>query len=159
MHASRLFLFDTSPTGREHAKDCMAAATSVLEMVDEMARESSLFYSFWWTHYVTFCALVVTYAQLLRDGSNDELAERCYGHLALATRVNSPSRGYAIILEELRDTVMQGGSVGQTDGNLVSVWGNGTGVEGLDSLFALDTWQLMNWPALEESITNLTWPN
>lgn len=80
-----------------------------------------LFHALWWTHYVTFCALAVVYVwEILQSSppSNGEnrpkgpygadlarlidIAERCRGHLASSTPVNSPSRRYSIILEELR---------------------------------------------------------
>lgn len=96
----------------------MEAAKSVLETVDRLAKEGPIFHAFWWTHYVTFCALVVTYVweiQLRRTrrviGKQNraklmELAERCQTHLANATASNSPSRRYAVILEEFRAAAM-----------------------------------------------------
>lgn len=120
MHASRLFLLGSSTSSFSHAEDCISAARTVLETVDYMAREGPIFHAFWWTHYVTFCALVVIYVWeiqqrrtgrpfgLPRDVNGDhrarllELADRCQGHLAKATATNSPSRRYAVILEEFR---------------------------------------------------------
>lgn len=117
MHASRLFLLGSSSTTSGHAEDCISAAKDVLELVDYMAREGPIFHAFWWTHYVTFCALVVIYVweiQQRRKGTpirteKDhrtkllELAEKCHMHLARATATNSPSRRYAVILEEFRN--------------------------------------------------------
>lgn len=120
MHAGRLFLLGSSTSSFSHADDCIGAAKTVLETVDHMAREGPIFHAFWWTHYVTFCALVVIYVWeiqqrrtgrpfgLRHDTNGDhrarllELAERCQGHLAKATATNSPSRRYAVILEEFR---------------------------------------------------------
>lgn len=115
MHANRLFLLGNSSTTYEsQVNECMEAAKSVLETVDRLAKEGPIFHAFWWTHYVTFCALVVTYVweiQLRRTrrviGKQNraklmELAERCETHLANATASNSPSRRYAVILEEFR---------------------------------------------------------
>ncbi|KAI8933192.1 hypothetical protein NX059_009830 [Plenodomus lindquistii] len=96
----------------ESVNECIAAAQSVLEVVDRMAREGRLFHAFWWTHYVCFCALVVVYVWAIQESSNlttlDERssildkAEHCLHHLAQATASNSPSRRYSIILQELR---------------------------------------------------------
>lgn len=120
MHAGRLFLLGSPSSTSAHDDDTMAAARTVLETVDHMAREGTIFHAFWWTHYVTFCALVVVYVweiQQRRMGKpvggqqavkGDyrprllELAERCQMHLARATATNSPSRRYAVILEEFR---------------------------------------------------------
>jgi hypothetical protein len=113
MHATRPFLL-----GDENAEvsiECISAAKVSLELVDRMAGDSTLFHSFWWTHYVTFCALAVVYVwgiQLVRRparqtddefyGKLFDLAERCRAHLRQATAGLSPNRRYDIILEELR---------------------------------------------------------
>ncbi|KAF2852114.1 hypothetical protein T440DRAFT_517063 [Plenodomus tracheiphilus IPT5] len=96
----------------ESVNECIAAAQSVLEIVDRMAREGRLFHAFWWTHYVCFCALVVVYVWAIQESSNLttlserrnilDKAEHCLHHLAQATASNSPSRRYSIILQELR---------------------------------------------------------
>lgn len=116
MHASRLFLLGGSASLYEtQVRDCIAAARSVLDTVDGMAKEGPIFHAFWWTHYVTFCALVVVYVweiqqrRTRRDIGSDNrpslmsLAERCQTHLSHATATNSPSRRYAVILEEFRN--------------------------------------------------------
>lgn len=118
MHANRLFLLGNLSSGSEtQILECLGAARTVLETVDGMAAEGPIFHAFWWTQYVTFCALLVTYVwdiQQKRRGillENEgkikhaklmDLAERCQTHLAHATASNSPSRRYAIILEEFR---------------------------------------------------------
>ncbi|KAI8178030.1 hypothetical protein KHU50_003414 [Colletotrichum sp. SAR 10_65] len=118
MHANRLFLLGNLSSGSEtQILECLGAARTVLETVDGMAAEGPIFHAFWWTQYVTFCALLVTYVwdiQQKRRGISLEsegkikhaklmdLAERCQTHLAHATASNSPSRRYAIILEEFR---------------------------------------------------------
>lgn len=116
MHANRLFLLGSPSVNREpRVAECVGAARVVFETVDGLAREGPLFYSFWWTHYVTFCALLVTYVWEIRQGGRGlvnagdegherllELASRCHRHLANATATNSPSRRYAVILEEFR---------------------------------------------------------
>jgi hypothetical protein len=115
MHVNRLFLM-RSPASvyTSQVSDCIKAAKDVLESVDTMARDGPMFHAFWWTHYVTFCALVVTYVWVMqqhRMGATDDpgysarlmqLAEHCHGHLAQATSSNSPSRRYAVILEGFR---------------------------------------------------------
>lgn len=100
---------------------CLEAASEVLKIVHEMARDGPLFHAFWWTHYVTFVSLAIVYVYKIQSirtvfrnksllSFNAELfldlAERCHVHLAEATASNSPSRRYSIILEELR-TEMQ----------------------------------------------------
>ncbi|EGR44078.1 N-terminal binuclear Zn cluster-containing/DNA binding domain-containing protein [Trichoderma reesei QM6a] len=119
MHANRLFLMRTPASAYvTQVGDCIRAAKDVLESVDTMARGSPIFHAFWWTHYVTFCALVVTYVwvmQQYRMGTTDDsgyrtklmqLAESCHGHLARATASNSPSRRYAVILEGFKAAAM-----------------------------------------------------
>lgn len=123
LHANRLFLLGSSSNTHEsQVTECIKAAKAVLETVDELAQEGPIFHAFWWTHYVTFCALVVTYVweirQLRMKNSNPrhdrsmllELAERCHTHLAHATASNSPSRRYAVILEEFRTVIADSNS-------------------------------------------------
>lgn len=120
MHANRPFLLinghgKSSDMAANNVSRCLSAARSVLETVDIMAEDGTMFHAFWWTHYVTFCALAVVYVWEIqqttsRAAPNGEyshselfvLAERCQLHLAHATASNSPSRRYSIILQELR---------------------------------------------------------
>lgn len=116
MHANRLFLLGNLEASSEpQVAECIGAARVVFETVDRLAKDGPLFHAFWWTHYVTFCALLVTYVweiqQARRGGALGvqgdhgrllELASRCHRHLANATATNSPSRKYAVILEEFR---------------------------------------------------------
>ncbi|PTB75420.1 hypothetical protein M440DRAFT_1335910 [Trichoderma longibrachiatum ATCC 18648] len=119
MHVNRLFLMRTPASAyATQVGDCIRAAKDVLESVDTMARAGPIFHAFWWTHYVTFCALVVTYVWVIqqhRMGTTDDagyrtrlmqLAESCHGHLARATASNSPSRRYAVILEGFKAAAM-----------------------------------------------------
>jgi hypothetical protein len=106
-----------------HLQKCVNAAQTVVELGDKLANsdEWRLFRSFWFTHYCSFCAVVVLYVYTIQrhrarklgqdgvdlaiDSEADALltaAERCQRHLAEATRENCPSRRYSIILEELR---------------------------------------------------------
>lgn len=125
MHLYRPFLLDNShPTSRSHPdsgvlrtdaiRHCITAAQEALRTVDSIARDGPIFHAFWWTHYVTFCALAVVYVwKIQQEKHHDdipgivqdrlfELAERCHVHLGQATAMNSPSRRYSVILEELR---------------------------------------------------------
>ena len=118
MQLNRSFILGQSTSQhQELADNCVNAAKSVFEIVDEMARSEPSFHAFWWTHYVMFCALAVTYAhgiqqrrsRLAPDKGQIELlklAETCYVHLAHATAANSPSRRYADILAEYRFSVI-----------------------------------------------------
>lgn len=96
--------------------ECLAAANVALQTVDAMAGDGTLFHAFWWTYYVTFCALAVVYVWKIQQrvgedaaGADDgslrklfDLAERCHAHLERAAAADSPNRRYSIILEELR---------------------------------------------------------
>ncbi|KAH8891566.1 hypothetical protein GQ53DRAFT_765108 [Thozetella sp. PMI_491] len=126
MHANRPFLLRNIGARHdphvctEQIDACIQAAREALEIVDGIASDGTLFHAFWWTHYVTFCALAIVYIweiqQVLPSPNTAqdrdqrqlfELAERCQTHLAEATATNSPSRRYSIILQELRDEAKQ----------------------------------------------------
>ncbi|WZH45840.1 fungal-specific transcription factor domain-containing protein [Fusarium acuminatum] len=189
MHANRLFLLGSSSSGYENQiNECIDAAKTVLQSVDHIAQEGPIFHAFWWTHYVTFCALMVTYAweaqQRRAHGKAWEekpatrrllrLAERCQMHLANATESNSPSRRYAVILEELRttasltctsnleqpsavqmphETTDNGSSISPSN---AAGMNPGRELEGFDSIPSVDhhlfdEWNTMDWLALDSS--------
>lgn len=192
MHANRLLLLRGSSSGYEsQINECIDAAKSVLQAVDHLAQEGPIFHAFWWTHYVTFCALMVTYvweAQQRRAFGPEweekassrrliRLAERCQMHLANATASNSPSRRYAVILEELRTTAslttepnlaqanvaqMNLSTIGEfptlmdtSNGAAVNMGRDFAGFENLASVEAhpLDEWDTMDWLALDSSVS------
>lgn len=113
-----------------HVQKCIQAAEDIMTIVDGLAHQGILIQSFWFTHYVCFCAVLVVYIHTIQQhrkspggsssasvssaaslGESDKLrqlfslAESCQQHLAEATRKNCPSRRYGIILEELRQEV------------------------------------------------------
>ncbi|WZH48491.1 Zn2-C6 fungal-type domain-containing protein [Fusarium acuminatum] len=123
MHTTRPFLLDhsddCSPALRACVTQCIGAAKLALEIVDGMFSEKSvLFHALWWMPYVTFCALAVVYVWDIQQRSNEtadpgnaalfDLAEKCQNHLARTIAVESASRRYSIIIEELRQEARQG---------------------------------------------------
>lgn len=133
IHATRSFLLNDfmdprrkppapHPMVANHVQKCIDASEDVMMLVDGLGKQGILIQSFWFTHYVCFCAIIVVYihtiqqhrlsallgpsAQVIRDPGKlhylFRLAETCHQHLAEATRKNCPSRRYSIILEELR---------------------------------------------------------
>ncbi|OQE16463.1 hypothetical protein PENSTE_c024G10406 [Penicillium steckii] len=136
IHVTRSFLLDDftdlsrrprdpHPLVSAHVHRCIEAAEHIMTLVDELAQQTLFIQSFWFTHYVCFCAILVVYIHIIQQhrqslapspsaGSPTDidklhslfsLAERCQQHLAEATRKNCPSRRYSIILEELRQEV------------------------------------------------------
>ncbi|KAJ5434933.1 hypothetical protein N7491_005528 [Penicillium cf. griseofulvum] len=118
------------PMVSSHVQKCIQAAENIMTITDGLAQQGVLMQSFWFTHYVCFCAVLVVYIHTIQQhrkslgGSNSasvslvgspdgpdklrqlfSLAESCQQHLAEATRKNCPSRRYGIILEELRREV------------------------------------------------------
>ncbi|CAI7657233.1 unnamed protein product [Penicillium glandicola] len=118
------------PMVSSHVQKCIQAAEDIMTIVDGLAHQGVLIQSFWFTHYVCFCAVLVVYIHTIQQhrkslrgsssasvssisspGDPDKLrqlfslAESCQQHLAEATRKNCPSRRYGIILEELRQEV------------------------------------------------------
>lgn len=122
IHVNRPFLLgdvvssEDEPEAKDRIAECISAAKAVLELVNTMAKDTNLLHSFWWTHYVTFCALAVVYIWNIQcKARNDhqlenessyvklfDLAEKCRAHLAWTGSPSSPGRRYAAILEELR---------------------------------------------------------
>lgn len=132
IHATRPFLLsDFTDLSRRplvphslvatHVRNCIDAARDALRRIDVVSGRGSMLTSFWFFHYVCFCAIIVVYIYTIQqhrsaEGSSpgstrsdpDEvyelfrLGEKCQMHLAKATQENCPSRRYSIILEELR---------------------------------------------------------
>ncbi|KAL8372590.1 hypothetical protein RB595_002096 [Gaeumannomyces hyphopodioides] len=134
MHATRPFLLlsrgrasrageQESLEGEHNSRramvvECLKAARTALELVDSIAGDESLFHAFWWSHYVTFCAIAVTFVWEIQQSTTGgldaglqaqavaehlfALAERCHAHLARVLFADAPGRRYTVILEELR---------------------------------------------------------
>lgn len=139
--ANRPFLLSslnelTTPTSpqsqkyRENVKECIDAAWTVVRKVHSQIQNGNMLQAFWFTQYVTFCALVVVYIdaiqQEIRHQASNEvahtnsmndtggqmiefaerndfgLAEECQHHLATATKPHSLAIRYNVILGELR---------------------------------------------------------
>lgn len=113
IHANRPFLL--SEAASENVTECIFATKESLELVNRMAGDSTLFHSFWWTHYVIFCALAVVYVWEIQRATRStaeidgeslrkifDLAEKCRGHLKRASAGLSQNRRYSIILDEIR---------------------------------------------------------
>ncbi|KNG91523.1 putative C6 transcription factor [Aspergillus nomiae NRRL 13137] len=161
IHVNRPFLLgdvvssDDESEVKDRITECISAAKAALELVNTMAKDTNLLHSFWWTHYVTFCALAVVYIWNIQcKARNDEhlenessyvklfdLAEKCRAHLAWNGSPASPGRRYAAILDELRleaqretvsNTIMDpgpgiAGRVGHTSNSQLSVF-DGSGL-------------------------------
>lgn len=144
------------PMVSSHVQKCIQAAEDIMTITDGLAHQGVLIQSFWFTHYVCFCAVLVIYIHTIQQhrkslggsssvsvssiGSpNDRdklrqlfsLAESCQQHLAEATRKNCPSRRYGIILEELRQEVHR-----QIGSNGVSVETRTHSSNGNDNFYA-----------------------
>ncbi|KAK7991332.1 hypothetical protein PG988_000126 [Apiospora saccharicola] len=127
IHANRPFLLGGGGDGPQSAgagvastaaleesiSECIASAKMALKTVQSMAVDGTLLHAFWWTPYVTFCALAVVYIWEIqqtatgRESSEEDrrvldLAEKCHARLAQSTSADSPSWRYTVILEELR---------------------------------------------------------
>ena len=195
--SSRLFILGSARLThhQSHVEDCVAAAKSVLETVEYMINEGPMSSGFWWTHYVTFAALVVIYVweiqqRRMNKGTTEDsasrvrvlqLAETCQKHLARVTATHSPSRRYAVILEEFRAAATSQPSrsdeeqgrqppqadtapgEGQQPGLSSEDMGQGNG--GLDqeqlSIFdphQFDEWQTTDWLDLDSSVCIMIFP-
>ncbi|KAJ5495714.1 hypothetical protein N7539_000830 [Penicillium diatomitis] len=159
IHATRSFLLVDAcdskypPTSRltivNHVNKCVRAAKDVMTLIEDLAQQKVIIQSFWFTHYVTFCAVLVAYIYIIQQlckaenaqattAAQDELntediqslfllTESSQRYLAEATRTNCPSRRYSTILTELREEVhRQLDSKGQLKANPLPAL-NGTG--------------------------------
>ncbi|CZR52324.1 uncharacterized protein PAC_02201 [Phialocephala subalpina] len=105
-------------------KECIDAATQVVDIVNDFVDESRMRKPFWFTHYISFCAISALYvytiqknssfasnaSQVVPDGKtftkHFEAAERCQRKIYETTATRSPFRRYNIILDELKREVL-----------------------------------------------------
>ncbi|OAL19671.1 hypothetical protein AYO22_09543 [Fonsecaea multimorphosa] len=113
-----------------YISDCVTAARSIVDILETFDGNGIPFHSWWFTQYVSFCAVAVIYIYAIQQHqklistptaviSNETsfqpsiavsskerdwfaVAESCQQRLAEAARENSPGKRYAIVLEELR---------------------------------------------------------
>ncbi|KAL3486224.1 fungal-specific transcription factor domain-containing protein [Aspergillus germanicus] len=121
IHATRPFLLGNAntlaidPATQARVDECLSAARKALEIIERIVTDSELFHSFWWTHYVLFCALAVIYVWGIQNKTYHgtipsvashatlfELAEKCRFHLQGAGSAAPPNHRYGLILDELR---------------------------------------------------------
>lgn len=75
IHAVRPFVLENSPSGSIYTEDLLVATKTILETVNQIASEGTIFRAFWWTHYVAFCALVVVYVWDIQVGQVSRLGD------------------------------------------------------------------------------------
>jgi hypothetical protein len=194
MHANRPFLLEYSSETEQTAlgecvAECLGAAKIALTSINRMFPDGQvLFYALWWTPYVTFCALAVVYIWEIKQKASGmsetedpllfRLAEQCQTHLATALGLESASRRYSIIIEELRLEAKYSSSQNPDRLSVPSqlqhdseILGNGGGAEALGAvtdhlasifedqvetgLNPLSQWQATDWLDLDSSVSSL----
>ncbi|PVH73729.1 hypothetical protein DL98DRAFT_659284 [Cadophora sp. DSE1049] len=102
-------------------KECIAAALIVVDTVTDLIEEKKMRHSFWFTHYISFCAISALYVYTIQRcllpgqlGSSSppdthifEAAKKCQQSIEETTTKTSPFRKYNIILDELKKEVLQ----------------------------------------------------
>lgn len=108
-------------------KECIDAAVLVVDTVNSFIEERRMSRAFWFTHYISFCAISALYVYTIqrslpqalaqvRTGSDKPIdethlqlfraAEKCQQGIVETTAENSPFRRYNIILGELQREVL-----------------------------------------------------
>jgi len=104
-------------------KECIDAASAVVEIVNGFIDQSRMRKPFWFIHYISFCAISTLYVYTIQQsqpgeqiersntGGNIHLqhfeaAERCQRNIYATTAPSSPFRRYNIILDELKREVL-----------------------------------------------------
>ena len=102
-------------------KECVSAAMIVVDAVTDLIEEKKMRHSFWFTHYISFCAISALYVYTIQNclhhrqqGSASphgiltfESAKKCQQSIEETTTKTSPFRKYNIILDELKKEVLQ----------------------------------------------------
>jgi hypothetical protein len=118
----------TLPPGRLEGslKECIDAAIAVVDIVNGFIEQGRMCRSFWFTHYISFCAISTLYVYTIQRNQTPistnlketgiqkpddslslfEAAERCQRSIYGTTAPSSPFRRYTIILDELKREVL-----------------------------------------------------
>jgi Fungal specific transcription factor domain len=104
-------------------KECIDAASAVVEIVNGFIEQSRMRKPFWFTHYISFCAISTLYVYAIQQSQpgeqpkrfnnatsrhlqHFEAAEICQQNIYATTAPSSPFRRYNIILDELKKEVL-----------------------------------------------------
>jgi hypothetical protein len=126
----------TLPPGKLEGslKECIDAAIAVVDIVNGFIEQGRMRRSFWFTHYISFCAISTLYVYTIQRNQTPistnpevtgierpddnlslfEAAERCQRSIYGTTAPSSPFRRYTIILDELKKEVLD--HLGRTSG-------------------------------------------
>jgi hypothetical protein len=117
---------ESPPNIQASLKECIKAAMLAVETVNNFIEEGKMSKAFWFTHYISFCAIATVYVYTIQRSlpgepvnaqSGDYLpevnhleqfqaAEKCQRGILNTTAKNSPFRRYNIILDELKKEVL-----------------------------------------------------
>ncbi|KUI69372.1 hypothetical protein VM1G_05436 [Cytospora mali] len=98
------------PQVEEGIQECLQAALSICNLVDQLINTEMMFKAFWFTSYYAFCAVVVLYVYTIQQtvsrtqGHQNYLlsAIRCQTQLSKIAEEGSLAERYCLVLEELR---------------------------------------------------------
>ncbi|KUI53603.1 hypothetical protein VP1G_00981 [Cytospora mali] len=98
------------PQVEEGIQECLQAALSICNLVDQLINTEMMFKAFWFTSYYAFCAVVVLYVYTIQQtvsrtqGHQNYLwsAIRCQNQLSKIAEEGSLAERYCLVLEELR---------------------------------------------------------
>lgn len=99
-----------SPQTEESVRQCLAAAISTMDTIDDITQSKQMFHAFWITAYFAFTAAMVLYIYVIQnwDASPDmyggylAAATRCQSHMSSIAQKGSLLERYCLVLEELR---------------------------------------------------------
>ncbi|KAI9730861.1 MAG: hypothetical protein M1834_005579 [Cirrosporium novae-zelandiae] len=91
-------------------RECVDAASTVVDMVDTLMERKQVTRAFWFTQYVTFSAVVVLYVYSIQYCSQDgvqrmryfDAANKCANHLKSLATKHSLAQRYVVVIEALR---------------------------------------------------------
>ncbi|CZR68623.1 uncharacterized protein PAC_18522 [Phialocephala subalpina] len=94
---------------------CLAAAMTIVNVLERMADARQLYQAFWFTYYQAFCAVVVFYTYTIRARSDDlstwidffRAAERCQSLVSTVATEDSLAQRFCVIMEEFRLEVIR----------------------------------------------------
>lgn len=163
-------------------KECIDAAILVVDTVNGFIEEGKMCKAFWFTHYISFCAIATLYVYTIQQSISPEqnnnardydhsrhsesaishpsmqhfeAAEKCQRSIAETTAKTSPFRRYNIILNKLKSEVLQRLGLRSVGNSSAATFTNGQSMHGETTIY-----NLMDLPGRTPSRTpsSVTYP-
>ncbi|KAH8657193.1 fungal-specific transcription factor domain-containing protein [Tricladium varicosporioides] len=111
---------ETNAAAHSHLASCLQATYTIIDTVDAFVSSNTLIRGFWFTQYISLCAISTLYIYVIHNHINPSslispngknyfsIAEKCQQYLTSKAPKNSPNQRYLALLSQLRKKARRG---------------------------------------------------